>query len=48
MDTETPSRTPQFELRCGGLQVTIRRVPTWLVVLTGTAVGSAVTWLAAR
>ncbi|MFF5633683.1 hypothetical protein [Streptomyces sp. NPDC012825] len=42
------TRRPQFELRFGGLHVTVQRVPGWLVVLFTTASGVAGTWWAQR
>ncbi len=35
---------PQLELRCGGLHVTVQRVPAWLIGLITTAAGAAGTW----
>ncbi len=37
---------PALELRCGGLHLTVQRVPVWLVSLAATAAGTAVTWWA--
>jgi hypothetical protein len=38
--------TPAIELRCGGLHLTIQRVPGWLVAALATAAGSGlVAWL---
>ncbi|MDT9691705.1 hypothetical protein Q5762_25850 [Streptomyces sp. P9(2023)] len=39
---------PHFELRCGGLHLTVQRIPGWLVVLITTAGGAAGTWWAQR
>ncbi|WP_432068986.1 hypothetical protein [Streptomyces sp. C10-9-1] len=40
---------PVFELRCGGLHLTIQRVPGWLVAALATAAGSGIAaWLTAR
>ncbi|WP_411115138.1 hypothetical protein [Streptomyces sp. 029-5] len=40
---------PAFELRCGGLHLTIQRVPGWLVAALATAVGSGLAaWLTSR
>ncbi|MFJ5811732.1 hypothetical protein [Streptomyces sp. NPDC093093] len=35
---------PALELRCGGLHLTIQRVPGWLIGLITTAGGAAATW----
>ncbi len=37
---------PVLELRCGGLHLTVQRVPGWLVALITTAAGAAGTWWA--
>lgn len=37
---------PALELRCGGLHLTIQRVPTWLVSLVTTAGGVGAAWWA--
>lgn len=34
---------PALELRCGGLHLTIQRIPGWLIGLITTA-GAAATW----
>lgn len=40
---------PAFELRCGGLHLTIQRVPGWLVAALATAAGSGLAaWLTSR
>ncbi|MFJ4710817.1 hypothetical protein [Streptomyces sp. NPDC088785] len=40
---------PALELRCGGLHVTIQRVPGWLVTAVATATGTGfAAWLTAR
>lgn len=39
---------PALELRCGGLHLTVQRIPVWLVSLAATAAGTAATWLAHR
>ncbi len=40
---------PAFELRFGGLHVTIQRVPGWLVAALATATGSGlVAWFTSR
>lgn len=40
---------PAFELRCGGLHLTIQRVPGWLVATLATVVGSGVAaWFTSR
>jgi len=43
--TSTP---PQFELRCGGLHLVIRRIPTWLVTTVTTATGAGAAWWTSR
>ncbi|MGA5064515.1 hypothetical protein ACPB9E_12165 [Streptomyces exfoliatus] len=42
------TQPPQFEIRCGGLHLTVQRVPGWLVALVTTAGGAAGTWWAQR
>lgn len=44
-DTTPP---PALELRCGGLHLTVQRVPVWLVSLVTTAAGTGVAWWANR
>ncbi|MEV7193523.1 hypothetical protein AB0N81_17200 [Streptomyces sp. NPDC093510] len=44
--TPPHSAPPQFELRCGGLHVTVQRVPVWLVPLVTTAGGIGAAWWA--
>ncbi|MFD9073658.1 hypothetical protein [Streptomyces lasiicapitis] len=39
-------RAPAFELRCGGMHLTIQRVPVWLVSLITTAGSVGATWWA--
>lgn len=39
---------PVLELRCGGLHLTIQRVPAWFVTLVTTATGAAAAWWAGR
>ncbi|MEV0257377.1 hypothetical protein AB0H82_24370 [Streptomyces sp. NPDC050732] len=46
MASAPPDSAPQFELRCGGLHVTIQRVPVWLVSLVTTAGGIGAAWWA--
>ncbi|MEV0440897.1 hypothetical protein AB0I84_36630 [Streptomyces spectabilis] len=52
MSNAEPSRTnspvPLLELRCGGLHLTIQRIPGWLVAVVTTAGGAAGTWWAQR
>ncbi|MFF2043307.1 hypothetical protein ACFVVX_23085 [Kitasatospora sp. NPDC058170] len=45
---EHREQRPQFELRCGGLHLTIQRVPVWLVALVTTAAGTGATWWTQR
>ncbi|MFE6727873.1 hypothetical protein ACFVDN_08280 [Streptomyces californicus] len=48
MNAETTSR-PALELRCGGLHLTIERVPGWLVAALATATGSGLAaWFTSR
>lgn len=48
MTTKKPPH-PAVELRCGGLRLTIQRVPGWLVAALSTATGSGLTaWLTSR
>ncbi|MFD6347101.1 hypothetical protein ACFWEO_28615 [Streptomyces roseolus] len=35
---------PRFELRLGGLHLTVQHIPSWLVALVTTAGGAALTW----
>jgi hypothetical protein len=44
--TEPPRRRkePAFELRCGGVRLTVQRVPAWLITIITTAVGSGLAW----
>ncbi|MFE7467227.1 hypothetical protein ACFU6R_24430 [Streptomyces sp. NPDC057499] len=48
--TVMPSHTPRpfLELRCGGLHLTIQRVPGWLLGLLTTAIGAVTTWWTTR
>ncbi|MGW2630598.1 hypothetical protein ACWC2K_14875 [Streptomyces chattanoogensis] len=46
--TESSKQPPQFELRWGGLHLTIQRVPAWLVGLVTTAVGTGAAWWTSR
>ncbi|MEI5103961.1 hypothetical protein RB200_42660 [Streptomyces sp. PmtG] len=43
MSTKTHQH-PAFELRCGGLRLTLQRVPMWLVSLITTAGGIGAAW----
>ncbi|WP_158679215.1 hypothetical protein [Streptomyces sp. Tu 6176] len=45
---ERHKRAPQFELRCGGLHVTVQRFPPWLLTLLTAATGSGIAWVAHR
>ncbi|WP_326777104.1 hypothetical protein OG698_39565 [Streptomyces sp. NBC_01003] len=47
-DASKPKRDPAFELRCGGIRVTIDRVPTWLVTTVTTVAGSGIAWWTQR
>jgi hypothetical protein len=47
MDTKTANR-PAFELRLGGLHLTVQRIPGWLVALVTAAGGAAGTWWTQR
>ncbi|MFJ2773903.1 hypothetical protein [Streptomyces sp. NPDC087300] len=40
----TRSGHPQFELRCGGLHITVQPIPARLIGLITTTGGAAVTW----
>ncbi|MEU1144149.1 hypothetical protein ACFYO9_14255 [Streptomyces sp. NPDC005863] len=44
MSTEPVIPPPALELRCGGLHVTVQRVPVWLISLLTTAGGIGGTW----
>ncbi|WKK24974.1 hypothetical protein QZH56_04960 [Streptomyces olivoreticuli] len=39
---------PQLEVRCGGLHLTIQRIPVWLVTLMTTATGAGAAWWTSR
>ncbi|MBR8640184.1 hypothetical protein KEF29_14930 [Streptomyces tuirus] len=39
-----PQKEPSLDLRCGGVRLTIQRVPAWLVTAVTTAVGSGLAW----
>lgn len=41
-------RTPAVELRCGGLHLTVQRVPVWLISLITTAAGARAAWWTSR
>ncbi|MEU5684641.1 hypothetical protein [Streptomyces venezuelae] len=44
MSTEPMTPPPAIELRCGGLHVTVQRVPVWLVSLLTTVSGAGAAW----
>lgn len=44
--TKAITPLPALEIRCGGLHLTIQRVPVWLVSLVATAAGTVATWWA--
>lgn len=47
--TKRTSFRPAFELRCGGLHLTIQRIPGWLVAAFATTTGSGLAaWLTSR
>lgn len=48
MNDRADTTPPALELRCGGLHVTVQRVPAWLVGLLTTAGGAAATWWTTR
>jgi hypothetical protein len=39
---------PALELRCGGLHLTIQRVPAWLITIITTATGTGAAWWTSR
>ncbi|WP_327351002.1 hypothetical protein [Streptomyces sp. NBC_01304] len=39
---------PAVELRCGGLHLTVQRVPVWLISLITTAAGAGAAWWTSR
>ncbi|WEB39298.1 hypothetical protein MOV08_08415 [Streptomyces yunnanensis] len=41
-------QAPAFELRCGGLHVTIQRIPAWLITLATVTIGSGAAWWTSR
>ncbi|QNP72957.1 hypothetical protein IAG44_28350 [Streptomyces roseirectus] len=47
--TSDAAKAPAFELRCGGLHLTIQRVPGWLLATLATAASSGLAaWLTSR
>ncbi|MGW1496787.1 hypothetical protein [Streptomyces sp. NPDC002402] len=43
---QPPQKEPSFELRCGGVRLTVQRVPAWLItVVTTTSVSGLTLWL---
>lgn len=47
-ETDVPNNRPQFELRCGGLHLTIQRIPAWLVTLVAAVAGTGTAWWTSR
>ncbi|WJV49188.1 hypothetical protein [Streptomyces flavofungini] len=45
---DSHTATPAVELRCGGLYLTVQRVPVWLVSLITTAAGAGAAWWTSR
>lgn len=43
-----PETRPAFELRLGGMSLTVQRIPGWLVALVTTVGGVAGGWWAQR
>ncbi|MGW8777590.1 hypothetical protein ACWGNM_05905 [Streptomyces sp. NPDC055796] len=41
---ETRKQPPQFELRFGGLHLTLQRIPAWLVTLVTAGTAGAAAW----
>lgn len=41
---DRPTEPPAVELRCGGLHLTVQRVPVWLLSLLATAAGAGAAW----
>lgn len=39
---------PFFELRCGGLRLTVQRIPTWVITLATTVTGTGAAWWTSR
>lgn len=39
---------PYFEVRCGGLHLTVQRVPMWLITLMSAATGTGAAWWTSR
>ncbi|MEU9108919.1 hypothetical protein AB0D54_32255 [Streptomyces xanthophaeus] len=46
--TADNKQRPYFELRCGGLHLTVQRVPVWLITLLSTATGAGAAWWSSR
>lgn len=42
------STPPQIELRFGGVHVTVRRIPAWLVSLAASSAAAGFTWWVGR
>ncbi len=47
MEQQPKQGVPAFELRFGGLHLTVRRIPGWLVALVTTS-GATLTWWTQR
>ncbi|MEU9617329.1 hypothetical protein AB0D56_38355 [Streptomyces sp. NPDC048209] len=45
--SQNPNR-PQFELRFGGLHLTIQRLPVWLITAVTAGTSGVTAWLARR
>ncbi|MFJ9776154.1 hypothetical protein ACIRVF_33800 [Kitasatospora sp. NPDC101157] len=45
--TQKPNR-PQFELRIGGLHLTIQRLPVWLITAIAAGTSGVTAWWAKR
>ncbi|OEJ22558.1 hypothetical protein BGK67_34140 [Streptomyces subrutilus] len=46
--TADNKQRPYFEFRCGGLHLTVQRVPVWLITLLSAATGTGAAWWSSR
>lgn len=48
MAPNSQRESPQFELRWGGLHLTVQRFPVWLLAVVTTAAGTGAAWWTSR
>ena len=46
--TADDKQRPYLELRCGGLHLSVQRVPVWLIAMVSTATGTGAAWWSSR